>query len=178
MKALTSSLILLVIWGLATIGCNDNTDLLLAPSDEAVAQTGQVTKTLAKKPTPNLVFATYANFLGGSPTWEGTATLEGIGTYGVRYFNLSGPPRDFSQAKPFEEFWEIYDLATPTIVYLAGTHTGVVSMANSRFLANGKVEVATGGFEMWLGRTTHNSGEVYWLPNGFPDHAEGTFRIN
>jgi len=177
MKALSVVLIPVVSMGFGMMGCNDNADPLVAPVDQAVTESNQVTNTLAKKPAPVLTFTTYAEFLGGSPTWGGTVTLEGIGTYGVSYFNLSGPPRDWSQAKPFEEYWEIYDLGTG-VVYLAGTHSGVVSMANSRFLANGKVELATGDFEMWLGRTTHNSGIVYWLPNGFPDHAEGIFRIN
>ncbi len=175
MKAISVVFVLLVAMGM--VGCNSNNDSLIAPIDQAIVQNGQVTSGLAKESSPHLSFGIYADFLGGSPTYAGTATLEGNGTYGVRYFNLSGPPRGFSQAKLFEEYWEIYDLGTGA-VYLAGTHSGVLTMANNRVVANGTVEVATGDFEMWLGRTTYFSGIVYWQPTGFPDHAEGIFRLN
>jgi hypothetical protein len=155
------------------LGCSENSPII-----SELSQSGQVTNTLAKRPSPNLTGTTFADFTGIPPYfWVGTIIIDGV-EYGMRYKNLSGPPRTYSGASPFEEEYEIWDELFETL-YLKGTHAGVVSFANSRFVANGRVEEAYGPFEMWLGRNSHNSGIITWEIVGvLPDFATGTFRIN
>ena len=117
------------------------------------------------------------------PVWEGTIVLEGQGEYGMRFFSLSAP-RDYSQARPFEEYFEIFEIGDETVV-LAGHDAGVSTLANSKYRMNGEIEVATEPFEMWLGRGVHMSGIITWQDLGTPEApfivpatAPGTFRIN
>ena len=170
--------------------CSDNN-----PSSPNLNQNNQVTSTLDKKPAANLVGDMDLNFdltavSPDDPVWVGTITFEGYGTYGIRFFHLLSSVGVLGQVNHFEEYFEIYDLGDPTIVYLGGHDEGVVPLANkppadTKFMANGQVEVATGIFEDWMGRNTHMSGVVKWqileTPDGpvaAPYSAPGTFRIN
>ncbi|MEJ2105050.1 MAG: hypothetical protein P8X47_10805 [Ignavibacteriaceae bacterium] len=171
------------------ISCSDNN-----PSAPALGQGDQITNTLDKKPAPNLIGTMDLTFdltavVPDDPVWIGTITFDGYGTYGIRFFHTGGEVR--GQANHFEEIFEIYDQTDPTIVYLSGPDAGVVALANkppedTKFMANGEVEFATGDFEGWMGRKTHMSGVVTWqvlnTPNGVVEVPstvpDGTFRIN
>jgi len=140
------------------------------------------------KPAPNLIGTTYTPFSDETPPifWRGTVIFRGV-EYGL-YFISHGPPRDFSQASPFEEDFVIHELYDEGNIYMKGWNAGVVTYANRfpdpvKFRANGKVEEAYGDFDGWQGRSVHIRGLVYWEfdengPTGNPEHAEGTFRIN
>ena len=123
------------------------------------------------------------------PVWVGTVTFEEYGEYGMRFYHLS-PFRDYSQASPFEEWWEIYTLDDETVV-LAGPDKGLTTLANKppepcKYRMNGEIEVAEEPFEGWLGRNVHMQGTITWqvltLPDGStavaPELAPGTFRAN
>ncbi len=163
-------------------GCSDN------PSAPGLIQTDQVT-TLDKKPAPHLTGAMDLTFVlvpqpapNQDVVWDGIIDFEGGGTYGIRFHHTGGELR--GKSNHFEEYFEIYDLGDPTIVYLAGSDAGVVSLANSKYRANGEVEVAIAPFEMWLGRNMHMNGIINWqdlLGDGtviVPETAPGTFRLN
>ena len=152
-------------------------------------------QSLAKKPAANLkgtmdlkfeVFAIWPE----EPVWVGTITFDVYGTYGMRFFHLS-EFKTYSQASPFEEYFEIYDLADENKVYLGGPDEGVTITANKPpedciYLMNGEIDQALPPFEGWLGRPVHMSGTMTWqfvtLPDGseilVPNEAPGTFRIN
>jgi len=177
--------------GIATlyIGCSDNN-----PSAPGLNQNDQVTTTLDKKPAPNLIGTMDLIFAAGTQgdvAWDGTIDFEGNPTtYGIRFHHLESSVGVIGQVNHFEEYFEIYDLGNPTIVYLGGPDEGVVSLANkppedTKFMANGEVDLANAPFEKWLGRNTHMSGVVTWqilnTPDGevvVPATAPGTFRIN
>jgi len=152
-------------------GCSEKNPL--APE---LSQSDLVTNSLAK---PHLTGAQNTDFdLNNAPHyWVGTIIIDGV-TYGLRYESL-GPPRPYPQASTFEENFEIYELGNVANVYLAGHNAGVLNYANSKFVANGEVEVANDPFEMWLGRNVHISGTVFWeIYPVLPDYALATFRIN
>jgi len=143
----------------------------------------------AKKPSAHLTGAMDLYFNPGIftdptlPVWEGTIDLEGYGLYGMRFFSLS-PQKGYSQASPFEEYFEIFETGDETVV-LAGHDAGVSTLANSKYRMNGEIEVANAPFEMWLGRGVHMSGIITWqnigtpeAPVMVPETAPGTFRIN
>ena len=152
-------------------GCSENN-----PSVPELSQSDQMTNFLAK---PHLTGTQNADF---DPTnaphyWIGTIIIDGV-TYGLRYESL-GPPRPYPQASTFEENFEIYELGNVANVYLAGHNAGVLNYANSKFVANGEVEVANFPFEEWMGRNVHMSGTVIWeIFPVLPDQAIGTLRIN
>jgi hypothetical protein len=175
----------LIFWG-----CQEES--ALSPD---FAQSNQGTNSLAK-PLPYLIGTTNTPFNlpplpdpGGSDLlifWKGTIDFGGD-EYGL-YFLSHGEPRDFSQASPFYEDFVIYNLTDETI-YMKGWNAGVVTYANKdpepvKFHANGKIVEAYGPFKDWQDRNIHIKGLVYWafdddgLPTGFPEKAEGTFRIN
>jgi hypothetical protein len=179
-------------------GCQE--DSALAP---AADQRDQAPAFLAKaKPLPNLIGTMDLYFeleavMPDDPVWVGTITFEGYGdeiddVYGMRFYHLSPIPlKEYSQASPFEERFEIYDLDDPNDVYLAGPDVGVTTLANkppgdTKYRMNGKIEVASEPFEGWLGCNVHMSGVITWqfltLPDGTvmlaPETAPGTFRIN
>jgi hypothetical protein len=164
------------------------------PTAPQISQSDQVPALLAKKPAPNLIgeMDLYFELLAvppDDPVWVGTITFEEYGTFGMRFFHLS-PFRDYSQASPFEEYFEIYD--DDEIVVLAGPDVGVTTLANkppedTKYRMNGEIEVAEPPFEEeWLGRKVHMSGVITWefvtLDDGTvtlaPATAPGTFRIN
>ncbi|MHA1947481.1 MAG: hypothetical protein ACXAC6_05675 [Candidatus Hodarchaeales archaeon] len=139
--------------------------------------------------TMTLDFAPFAVW-PEEPVWVGTIDIDGYGVYGMRFFHLT-PFKDYSQASPFEEYFEIYNLDTGVV--LGGSDVGLTVLANKppepvKYIMNGMVLEATGGFEEWLGRNVHMSGIITWtfliLPDGtqtdilVPDTAPGTFRIN
>jgi hypothetical protein len=163
------------------IGCSDNN-----PSAPALSQSDQVTGTLDKKPAPNLIGHMELNFVMGTQgdvAWDGTIEFEDDGIYGIRFHHLS-PSKGYSQASPFEEYFEIYDLGTPAVIYLAGPDEGLTTLANKlpgpvKYRMNGEIEVANTPFEMWLGRNVHISGVINGDPVLLiPVSAPGTFRIN
>ena len=149
----------------------------------------------ARKPSSHLTGTMDLNFTGHvgleNPIWIGTINIEGFGEFGMRFFHLS-PPKGFSQASPFEEYWEIFDSADPTVVYLGGSDEGVTTLANKppdpcNYVMNGEVKVANEPFDNWMGRNVHMSGIITFqfitLPDGtvqgpVPATAPGTFQIN
>jgi hypothetical protein len=157
-------------------GCSENNPII-----SELSQSGQVTSTLAKKPLPTLTGTIDLDFLppGTTPPyfWVGTITF-GTETYGVRYKSVGDPPPPPPRAFVFDERFEIWDEGFNTL-YLEGPDAGVVPCGNNTFVANGKVEIANGPFEMWRGRNVHTSGIITWvIPCVFPLGATGTFRIN
>jgi hypothetical protein len=189
-------LVFLVIGtGLIFFSCQE--DSALAPvADQSDQVPGSLE--LDKKPSPNLTGTMDLDFdlfavLPDDPVWVGKITFQGYGefdgVYGLRFFHLS-PFKDYSQASPFEEYFEIYDLANEEVVYLGGPDEGVTTLANkppepSKYRMNGKIDVANESFEMWLGRHVHMSGVITWQNLGTPEEpayapatAPGTFRIN
>ena len=149
----------------------------------------------ASKPAANLLGVMDLDFdlmatWPEEPVWVGTVTFEGYGVYGIRFFHLS-EFRDFSQASPFEEYFEIYDMGDPELVYLGGPDEGVTTLANKppdpvTYRMNGEIDQAQAPFEGWLGRHVHMSGVITWqiltMPDGTvvvaPYQAPGTLRIN
>jgi len=149
-----------------------------------------------KKPSANLKGTMELTFnLAGAfdpqiPVWEGTIMFEGYqDAFGLRFFHLS-PDKGFSQASPFEEYFEIYDKDDPDIVYLGGPDAGVTTLANKppdpcKYRMNGEIDVANAPFEGWLGRNVHMSGIITWQNVGTPEApiivpatAPGILRIN
>jgi hypothetical protein len=162
-------------------GCQEDSTL-----EPVSHQSNQVESALAK-PTPNLIGKIVTDFTFTPPTfWNGTVDFGKAGKYGLTFISY-GPPRDYSQASPFEEDFIIYkldgDWKIPENVYIKGSNTGVVTYANKapepvNFLANGKIEEAYGLFEMWKDRKIHIRGHVFWKSVGVPDGAVATLRIN
>ncbi len=187
-------------------GCSEKN-----PSAPELSQSDQAANSLAKKPAPNLIGAMVLDFNlaalppnpevpgdRGDPVWVGTVTFEGIeDVYDIRFFHLS-PFRDYSQASPFVEYFEIYeegadpDNYEDDFIYLGGPDAGVTTLANKppepvKYRMNGEIDVANFPFEEWIGRHVHMSGEITWqfltLPDGtvigpLPKEAPGILRIN
>ena len=181
-------LVFLVIGSvLIFFGCQEES--ALAPLASQVDQ-GSDILALEKKPAPHLTGTMALDFnlevLGDptKPAWVGTITFEGHEPLGMRFFSLL-PPREFSQARPFEENFEIYekdDEGNVKKLLLAGHDKGVTTLANSKYRMNGEVEFAIEQFAEWLGHKVHMSGVITWqiLEDGSvaPETAPGTFRIN
>lgn len=177
-------------------GCSEDDELTVTP-DSAIVQSEEVSPLLknAGKPAANLIgvmdlYFTFGDWEAGDSVWAGTVTFEDFGTYGMYFYHLS-PFKGYSQASPFEEWFEIYELGTdPVVVVLAGPDVGVTTTANKppepcKYRMNGEIEVAESPFEGWLGRNVHMSGEITWqvlqTPDGpmvVPETAPGIFRIN
>ena len=195
-----SNLMFLVI-GVAIIlfGCSEDNLVPELDQSEQATTFDQVTTSseAAKKPSPNLtgtmnlVLQPEAEW-PEEPIWIGTVTFEGDPLniiYGIRFFHLS-PFREYSQASPFEETFEIYNTADPEVVLLGGPDVGVSTLANKppepcKYRMNGEIDVAIAPFEDWMGRKVHMSGYLYWqvfqTPDGpivAPVTADGTIRIN
>ncbi|UCH14591.1 MAG: hypothetical protein JSV22_01175 [Bacteroidales bacterium] len=170
-------------------GCSENSFMTPESDQSDLAPT----RLKGTKPAPNLIgemdlYFTFGNW-PAEPVWVGTVTFEDYGEYGMRFYHLS-PFKEYSQASPFEEWFEIYDLGDDTHVYLAGPDVGVTTTANKppepcKYRMNGEIEVATAPFEGWLGRNVHMSGVITWQNLGTPEApviapatAPGTFRIN
>ena len=187
------SFLLSLVIGVTIIffGCSENS--FMTPEFD---QSDQSTTRLKSdnKPSPNLTgtmdlyFDVFA-VPPGDPVWVGTICFEGYGEYGMRFYHLS-PFRDYSQASPFEEYFEIYDLNDETKVYLGGPDVGVTTLANkppqqpTKYRMNGEIDVAIEPFEMWLDRNVHMSGIITWQNMGTledpvyaPKEAPGTLRI-
>jgi hypothetical protein len=166
-----SILVFLVIGAtLIFFGCSENN-----PSAPGLSQSDQVTHTLAK---PHLTGTTDADFTGVFPYfWVGTIIIDDV-TYGLRFESVGPPPPLPPRAFVFKERFEIWN-EDFSILYLAGTDDGVLNYGNSKFVANGEVDVANFPFEMYLGRNVHISGTVIWeIFPVLPDQAIGTLRIN
>ena len=185
-----SKLVFLII-GVSIIFFGCSKDDFLAPE---LDQSDQLTASLkGTKPSSSLVGTMDLNFTFGEwpeePVWVGTIDFEDDGVFGIRFFHLS-PFRDFSQASPFEEIFEIYDLGNPDLIYLRGPDVGVTTTANKppedcKYRMNGEIEEALEPFEGWQGRRVHMSGVITWqileTPDGpvvAPATAPGIFRIN
>ncbi len=176
-------IILLMVFGAAFIflSCSENNST--APE---LIQGDQVENSLTKKPAPFLEGITKVPFnMANYPfVWDGTVDFGEGQVYGLK-FKSYGAPRDFSQAFPFYEDFFVYDLTDPDVIYMKGWNQGVVAYANRpplpcKFLANGKIEEASGPFAMWQGRGTHIRGLVYWTTDGsgLPEIALGVLKIN
>ena len=166
-----SILVFLVIGAtLIFFGCSENN-----PSAPELSQSDQVTHTLAK---PHLTGTTDADFTGVFPYfWVGTIIIDDV-TYGLRFESVGDPPPPPPQAFVFDERFEIWDVDFTTL-YLAGTDDGVLNYGNSKFVANGEVDVANYPFEEWMGRNVHINGVVSWVEYPMlPEKAIGTLRIN
>ena len=151
-----------------------------------VSKFNQVTNSLEKKSIPHLIGMSHTIFTLTPPVfWNGTIDFGEGGMYGITFISYE-PPRDFSQASPFYEDFYIYELGTafdlenPTNVYMKGWNSGVLTLKNNKFRANGEIDLVYPPFEMWLGRKVHVNGEVIWNDpdNGFPKESFGTMRIN
>jgi hypothetical protein len=157
-------------------GCQESG--LFAPQAD---ESGDMPVSLSK-PAPNLRGEMKLDFQSSNPVWVGTIDFEGDEpsiVYGIRFYHLS-PPKGYSQASPFEEYFEIYNNGQ---VYLAGPDVGVTTKANKppdpcKYRMNGNIEVANAPFEMWLGRHVHMSGKITFQIDGTPKTADGSFRIN
>lgn len=178
-------------------GCSEKDELSPNSDSPAIAQSEEVSPLLksAKKPAANLIgemdlYFTFGDWEAGDSVWAGTVTFEDYGTYGMHFYHLT-PFKEYSQASPFEEWFEIYELGTdPIVVVLAGPDVGVTTTANKppepcKYRMNGEIEVAEAPFEGWLGRHVHMSGEITWqilqTPDGpvvVPETAPGIFRVN
>jgi hypothetical protein len=167
------------------LGCTEEN--LMVPLDSP--QPDQVVSPLksAKKPAAKLIGQVQTDFTFTPPTfWNGTVDFGDYGTFGITFISL-GALRDYSQARPFEEDFVIYQLGSnwdiPEDVVMKGWNAGVVTLANkapdpTKFHANGKIEEAFESLEMWDGCNFHIKGLVYWTEFGFPERSEGTIRIN
>lgn len=148
---------------------------------------------MAKKPIKGTLDLEFNLLWPGSqqtdiPDWVGTVTT-GSNEYGIAFFAIgSGKPfaDDPGKVHFFEEIWRIYDwvefdfdnqVLTYGQILLWGYDKGVVSLANSHFVANGDVEEAYGDFAI-QGHNVHMSGDIVWYDFGAPHYAPGTFRIN
>ena len=185
-----SSRLMVLIIGVAIVVSACSKDDLFAPGlDQSDPE--ETTLKAAKKPAAKLVgiMALDFNLLviddPTLPVWEGTIDFGVHGIYGMRFFNIGGEGNVNSKASPFEEIFEIYELADEDVILLAGHDEGVTTLANSKYRMNGEIEVANVPFEMWLGRKVHMSGDITWVNLGSPEDpvmvpetAPGVFRIN
>lgn len=185
-----NSILLFLVFGAALLisGCSEDNSMVPG-SDQNELGSSSLKSTA--KPSANLrgemdLYFDLTAVVPDDPVWVGTITFEGNGTYGMRFYHLS-PFRDYSQASPFEEWFEIYDVYDETIVYLAGPDVGVTVLANKppepcTYRMNGEIEVAIEPFAEWIGRHVHMSGVITWqvIPGvgPVPDTAPGKFRIN
>lgn len=147
------------------------------------------------------------------PDWAGNITFNGY-EYRILFFAIGSGKAfldDPGKVHFFKEIWAIYDTEdfttylpnnettfwedwlpsnAPADLVLWGYDAGVVSLQNSKYRMNGKVEFANaefadGAFAAWQGRNVHISGIIEWqeieTPDGpviAPHYAPGTFRIN
>ena len=131
------------------------------------------------------------------PDWFGVITIDGE-EYPMAFFNIgTGKPFVDPSKQPllalgghvifFGEIWKIYESASFDFdtqelvegpVLLEGTDEGVVTLANSTYRMNGRVEEASLPFEDREGRNVHMSGIIEWHTFGAPNFAPGTLRIN
>ena len=182
----------LILVSILFFACSEN-----SPIVPETASTIQETNALAKKPAPNLLGEMELDFVLVPYTepgmedvvWDGTVEFENGGTYGIRFHHLS-PRKGYSQASPFEEYFEVYDLGDPSIVYLAGPDAGVTTIANkppdpAKYRMNGEVDFVSEPFLDWMGRNVHMQGEITWQNLGtteepviVPATAPGILRIN
>jgi hypothetical protein len=168
-----------LFFGVATlyIGCSDNN-----PSAPQLNQSDQVTNTLDKKPAANLIGEVLATFVfdpnsGSDVSWVGTIDFEGYPTYQIIFHSVGAELK--GKSFHFAETWEIFNSSGALL--LAGADEGVEPPANinketQKFLSSGVVEVANDPFQMWLGRSVHQSGVVFSDETG--TYADGTLRIN
>jgi hypothetical protein len=179
------SLLLILGVSILLFGCSENA--LVPALDDPVQLEQDAYLKGAKKPAAKLVGDTYCMFTGPPPTWwNGTVDFGNGNVYGLTFIS-TGPPRDYSQASPFFEYWVIYyegtDYDVPANVLMRGWNKGVVTFANKtpepvNFHANGRVTEAYGPLEAWAGCTWHVKGLVHWIAPGQPEKAVGQVRIN
>ena len=114
--------------------------------------------------------------------WEGpiSGDIEGC----IQWW-AAAPPDVTGQASHYDERWEIWDTCeTDATLLLGGSDSGsttVRNLKNSNWRTNGVVEDAAPGFEEWIGRRSHMSGNFEWvIVDGapVPSHGDGIFRLN
>lgn len=139
------------------------------------------------------------------PDWVGTITIDDK-EYGMLFFAFGSgmpfvtPPYKGGHIHFFEEIWAIYDNGgdfeitlpngnfddwaqwlpenNPETLVLRGYDRGITNILNSKYHMSGYVEEAFEEFAGWEGRNVFMSGIIIWYPNGAPNLAPGTFRIN
>jgi hypothetical protein len=182
------SILMFLVIGVIIIffGCSE--DSLMTPESDQAS-----TRLKGTKPAANLtgemdLYFDLAAVWPDDPVWVGTVTFEDYGVYGMRFYHLS-PFKEYSQASPFEDYFEIYNLSDETVV-LGGPDVGVTVLANkppdpTKYHMNGEIDAAAEPFEEWLGRNVHMSGVITWqvlsTPDGpvvAPATAPGTIRLN
>jgi hypothetical protein len=177
------TILLTVFVSLLFSGCAE--DGFLNPND--TCDPAKSTLKSAKKPLPHLYGTQVCAFNPSNPQmFDCTIDFGDMGVYSITFIP-HGPPRDFSQASPFEEDVIIHYLDTdwtnPQNVVLIGFAKGIHTLANrppepTHFATNGDILEAYGPFEMWGGRKLHSDGKFYWTPEGMPDRVECVWRIN
>ena len=165
--------------GIAVIlltACSESAPYL--PDDEAMLKA-------AKKPLPNLV-GTTTEFIkfDGPYLFMGTIdfSASGMGIYNIAYLILDQTEKEFANANQLTETFYIYEEGAtlePGNILMSGTNSGVL-IGGSKFITNGKVELAIGDFDGWAGRNVHVNGYVVEFDEtyGFPKELTSTFRIN
>lgn len=189
-----STFLLILLIGAVTLfsGCSEDNSLIPGLDQ---TETESASLKSAVKPSANLRGVMDLVFNLGAespdvPVWVGTIEIEGYDNYGMRFYHLS-PFRDYSQASPFEEWFEIFTLTEDETVVLAGPDVGVTTLANKppepcTYRMNGEIEIALEPFEDWLGRHVHMKGMITWQVFTLPDNsvvvapatAPGVFRVN
>ena len=84
------------------------------------------------------------------PVWVGTIDIKGYGVYDMRFFHLT-PFKEYSQASPFEEYFEIYLGDT---IFLAGPDIGVTTLANKPVIITKEINNKNTFFLLMLSTTT------------------------
>ena len=182
-------LFVLTVTVIAFIGCSENGPLTVDPvADNSMESLLKA----AVKPSANLQGEFYIKFVldpqNPGPTWDGTVSFEGLeGEYGYRFFSLGA--RFPGQSFHFDEIYEFYDLTTGEVL-LSGHDKGISAPSlrmpePEMFRIRGEVEMATGPFELWLGRKVNVKGTVFFIeittPDGVvaaPSHCSGELQIN
>jgi len=187
MKSPSVFLVLVVATGTGVVGCGDNAGPLVAPNDQAAAQSSLVGSALEKKPAPTLTDTTTYQFVGTLGildaqgrllAWQGTVSgdIEGV----IKWWMDIGSMSYTGQASHYVDRFEIWDAAEEELL-LAGDEAGTTTARhgkNSNWRTNGTVTEAGPGFEDWLGRTEHAEGHFTWVAPGLPDQGYGTIRIH
>lgn len=171
-----------------------------------------ITPIQAKKPLTGTMCLQYNLAWPGPqdeiPDWVGNITIDADGDgkaelYDMCFFAIGSgkafatPPYLGGHIHFFEEIWVIghidYNFENGELAedfeivetLMWGYDKGLTDLLSSRYHMNGYVEVATGPFSKWAGRSVHIMGLIEWQNLGTPEEpiiapfgAPGTFRLN